>query len=218
MELEYATVERQQKKFDVKNCQMMLEKIIHLFTNESKRYFEDILDNSVYDNIFTSIARILVREKKGLEEDSFTEELQCIVVKDYSSNISKASRNRAIDWLYSAGIIGFAGKIQDCKILDFKAKARVYFMDVGLTTYFLTQTGCPNSDILGTVSENFVFLDLKRRINSPREIAFETPAFATLGENEIDFYVKTIRKQRTYVIEVKSGKKSSKTAESMKTS
>lgn len=195
----------------IENCQTVLEKIIHLFTNESKRYFEDILDSSVYDNIFTSIARILVREKKGLEEDSFTEELQRIVVKDYSSNISKASMNRAVDWLYSAGVIGFAGKIQDCKILDFKAKARVYFMDVGLTAYFLTQTGCPKSDIQGTVSENFVFLDLKRRINSPREIAFETPAFATLGENEIDFHVKTIGKQRTYIIEVKSGKKSSKT-------
>lgn len=195
----------------VDNCQRVLEKIIHLFANESKRYFEDILDSAVYDNIFTSIARILVREKKGLEEDSFTEELQKIVVKDYSSNITKASMNRAIDWLYSAGIIGFAGKIQDCKILDFKAKARVYFMDVGLTTYFLTQTGCPKSDILGTVSENFIFLDLKRRINSPREIAFETPAFATLGNNEIDFYVRTIKEQKTYVIEAKSGKNSSKT-------
>lgn len=195
----------------VENCQRVLEKIIHLFANESKRYFEDILDSAVYDNIFTSIARILVREKKGLKEDSFTEELQKIVVKDYSSNISKASMNRAIDWLYSAGIIGFAGKIQDCKILDFKAKARVYFMDVGLTTYFLTQTGCPKSDILGTVSENFIFLDLKRRINSPREIAFETPAFATLGNNEIDFYVRTIKEEKTYIIEAKSGKNSSKT-------
>lgn len=195
----------------IEACQIVLEKIIHLFTYESKRYFEDILDSAVYDNIFTSIARILVREKKGLEEDSFTEELQRIVVKDYSSNITKASMNRAIDWLYSAGIIGFAGKVQDCKILDFKAKARVYFMDIGLTTYFLTQTGCPSSDIFGTASENFIFLELKRRINSPREIAFETPAFATLGEYELDFFVKSIKNQKTYVIEAKSGKNSSKT-------
>lgn len=77
----------------IDGCQQVLEKIIHLFTNESKRYFEDILDNAVYDNIFTSIARILLKEKKGLDEDSFAEELQRIVVKDYSSNISKASMN-----------------------------------------------------------------------------------------------------------------------------
>lgn len=194
----------------IEDCQQVLEKIIRLFANESKRYFDDILDTAVYDNIFTSIARILVREKKGLEEGSFTEELQRIITKDYSSNISKASMNRAIDWLYSSGIIGFAGKIQDCKILDFKAKARMYFMDVGLTTYFLIQTGCKYSDILGTVNENFVYLDLKRRIAHPREIAFEMPAFATIGKYELDFYVKSIKEQKTYVIEVKSGKNNSK--------
>lgn len=192
-------------------CQLVLEKIIHLFANESKRYFEDILDIAVYENIFTSIARILLREKRGLEEDSFTEELQSIVVKDYSSNISKASMNRAIDWLYSAGIVGFAGKVNECKILEFKAKARIYFMDMGLATYFMDQTGAPNNEIRGVISENFVFLDLMRRLSSPRQIAFESPAFATFGVHEIDFFVKSIKNQKTYAIEVKAGKNSSKT-------
>ena len=39
----------------------------------------------------------------------------------------------------------------------------------------------------------------------------ETPAFATLGNGEVDFYVKSLRTQKTYAIEVKSGKNSSKT-------
>ena len=51
-----------------------LQEIIRLFTNESRRYFDDILDYEAYGNLFCSIARILVREKKGLEEDSFSEE------------------------------------------------------------------------------------------------------------------------------------------------
>lgn len=190
-----------------------LLKIIKLFTNESKRYFEDILDDAVYDNIFSSVARVLVKEKKGFEQDSFSEELQSLVVKDYSSNISKASVNRAIDWLYSSGIIGFAGKIKDCNILDFKPKARCYFMDVGLTSYFLTHIGCSEGDVSGIVSENFVFLDLKRRIVPPAEIALETPAFATLGNGEIDFYLKSLKTKKTYAIEVKAGKKSSKTVQ-----
>ena len=129
-----------------------------------------------------------MKEKKGFDEDSFSEELQNIVVKDYSSNISKSSVNRAIDWLYSSGIIGFAGKIKDCNILDFKPKARCYFMDIGLTSYFLTHIGCSESDVSEIVNENFVFLDLKRRIVPPGEIALETPAFATMGRGEIDFY------------------------------
>ena len=49
------------------------------------------------------------------------------------------------------------------------------------------------------VNENFVYLDLKRRISYPREIALETPAFST--------------DQHTYAIEVKTEKNSGKTAE-----
>ena len=55
----------------------------------------------------------------------------------------------------------------------------------------------------GIVNENFVFLDLKRRIVPPSDIALETPAFATLGNGEVDFYVKSLKTQKTYAIEVK---------------
>ena len=208
-----AVILRYLESGSVEEANTELLKIIKLFTNESKRYFDDILDDEVYDNIFSSVARVLVKEKKGFDEDSFSEELQNIVVKDYSSNISKASVNRAIDWLYSSGIIGFAGKIKDCNILDFKPKARCYFMDVGLTSYFLTHIGCSESDVSGIVNENFVFLDLKRRIVPPSEIALETPAFATMGRGEIDFYLKSLRTRKTYAIEVKTGKNQSKTVQ-----
>lgn len=200
------------EKAPVQDCQTELLKIIRLFTNESRRYFEDILDDAVYENLFLGVARILAKEKKGFDEDSFSEELQGIVVKDYSSNITKASVNRAIDWLYSSGIIGFAGKLPECSILDFKAKARCYFMDIGLAYYFLTKAGVPKATVSGILNENFVYLDLSRRIAHPSEIALETPAFATLGNGEIDFYVKELASEKTYAIEVKSGKNSGKTA------
>ncbi len=194
------------------DCQTELLKIIRLFTNESKRYFEDILDDAVYDNMFSGVARILAKEKKGFDKDSFSEELQGIVTKDYSSNISKASINRAVNWLYSSGIIGFAGKIPECNIMDFKAKARCYFMDIGLAHYFFTKIGCPKDMETGIINENFVYLDLQRRIAHPCEIALESPAFATLGNGEIDFYAKAVRSQKTYAIEVKAGKNAGKTA------
>ncbi len=134
------------------------------------------------------------------------------MAKDYSSNLGKASVNRAMDWLYSSGIIGFAGKIINCSILDFRAKARCYFMDVGLTSFFLKQIGCGDSDISGIVNENFVYLDLKRRSGRLGELAFEMPAFATWGKGELDFYTKSLETGKTYVIEVKSGNNSAKTA------
>lgn len=196
----------------VKECQEELQEIIHLFTNESRRYFDDILDYEAYGNLFCSIARVLVKEKKGLDEDSVSEELQRIVAKDYSSNLGKASVNRAMDWLYSSGVIGFAGKILNCNILDFRAKARCYFMDMGLTSFFLKQIGCAKSDIEGIAAENFVYLDLKRRSGLLGELAFEMPAFATWGRGELDFYTKSLTSGKTYAIEVKAGKNSAKTA------
>ena len=76
---------------NIEQCQAVLEKIVHLFANESRRYFDDILEYDTYENIFTSAARILLKEKKGLDADSFSEELQSIVVKEYSSNLFKSS-------------------------------------------------------------------------------------------------------------------------------
>lgn len=85
-------------------------------------------------------------------------------------------------------------------------------MDVGLASFFLKQIGCEESDIDGIVNENFVYLDLKRRSGRLGELAFEMPAFATWGKGELDFYTKSLDSGKTYVIEVKAGKNSAKTA------
>lgn len=67
-------------------------------------------------------------------------------------------------------------------------------------------------DIDGIVNENFVYLDLKRRSGFAGELALEMPAFATWGRGELDFYTKSLDSGKTYVIEVKAGKNSAKTA------
>ncbi len=95
----------------------------------------------MFTDIFLAICRILSREKKGLEEDSISEELQKLVTRDYSSNISKAVCNRAVSWLYFSGVIGFCGKIVEMDILNYKQGSRCYFMDLGLATYYLGRVG-----------------------------------------------------------------------------
>lgn len=82
----------------------------------------------------------------------------------------------------------------------------------GRRTYILFPDAhwSPEADIAGIVNENFVYLDLRRRIGHPSKIALETPAFATLGNGEIDFYVKTIKGHKSYAIEVKAGKRTAK--------
>lgn len=183
-----------------------LVRIIDTFMNESIRYFTDILDTQVFTDIFLSICRILSREKKGLEEDSISEKLQKLVTRDYSSNISKAVCNRAISWLRFSGIIGFCAKITELDILDFKAGCRCYFMDLGVASYYLSRIGAAASDVAGTINENYVYINLKKRQDFPEEIAFETPAFATYKGGEVDFVVKSLNDFLCYGVEVKAGK------------
>lgn len=189
-----------------------LVRIIDTFVNESVRYFTDVLDTQVFTNIFLSICRILNREKKGLEEDSISEELQKLVTRDYSSNISKAACNRAISWLHFSGVIGFCAKITELNILDFKPGSRCYFMDLGLTSYYMSRIGAVSSELAGTLNENYVYINLKKRQDFPEEIAFETPAFATYKGGEIDFVVQSMREPVRYAVEVKTGKQAGNTA------
>lgn len=198
---------------DFQKAQRVLIKIIDTFTNESIRYFSDILDTRVFTQIFFSICRILNRESRGLKEDSISEELQKLVTRDYSSNISKATCNRAISWLYFSGIIGFCAKITEMDILEFKPASRCFFMDLGLANYYLTLTGTDSRTLIGTLNENYVYINLKRRQDFPPEIAFETPAFATYKGGEIDFVAQSIRSNTRYLIEVKSGKGTAPTSQ-----
>lgn len=197
---------------DIQKAQGELVKIIDTFTNESIRYFTDILDTKVFTQIFLSICRILNREKKGLNEDSISEELQKLVTKDYSSNVTKAVCNRAISWLYFSGIIGFCGKIVEMDIMDFKAASRCYFMDLGVANYYLRLTGTDPATLVGALNENYVYINLKKRQDFPQEIAFETPAFATYKAGEIDFVVQSLANGEKSLLEVKSGKHKASTA------
>lgn len=152
-------VERYLQERDLLLAQEELVRIIQTFLNESMRYFKDITDISVFTNIFLSICRILLHEKKGLEENSISEELQKLVVKDSSSNLSKATCNRAINWLYQSGIIGFGAKIVEMDILDFKPGRRCFFMDLGVANYYLNRAGTTESTRSGVLNENYVFIN-----------------------------------------------------------
>ena len=134
------------------------------------------------------------------------------MTRDYSSNISKAVCNRAISWLHFSGIIGFCAKITEMDILNFKPGCRCYFMDLGLASYYLERMGAKEAEIAGTLNENFVYINLKKRQDFPEEIAFEMPAFATYKGGEVDFLVQGLASAVRYVLEVKAGKNTGNTA------
>ena len=61
-------VENYLENRNIVKAQGELVKIIDTFTNQSIRYFTDILYTKVFTHIFFSICRILNREKKGFQK------------------------------------------------------------------------------------------------------------------------------------------------------
>lgn len=81
----------------------------------------------------------------------------------------------------------------DCSNLDIVDNCRYYFNDLGVAGYFLKLTGEPLSIIEGVLCENFVYLELVRRIRK-QEIAGQVPWFAidkkTSGELDFVYQLK----------------------------
>ena len=103
-------------------------------------------------------------------------------------------------------------KIIELDFLDFKPGRRCFFMDPGVAAYYLNRVGTTEAAVNGTLNENYVFINLLKRQDFPEEITFEMPAFATWGKGELDFYTKSLISGKIYVIEVKAGKNSARTA------
>lgn len=195
---------------DFGKCDEMLKHLIEVFTNESKRYFENVLDVNLFDKLFNGIAITMIREKQGIRD--LTEELSKIVYQEESGRITKKMLNYALGWLQASHIIGYAGKSVDCDYLEIKENARFYFHDLGITRYFLSRTGADDSIVKGIVAENFVYRELLNHIG--KDIAGTTPWFAIYQKTkgELDFFVRSLLDYKNYGIEVKSEDGSGRTA------
>lgn len=195
---------------DFRKCDEMLKHLIDVFTNESKRYFENVLDVNLFDKLFNGIAITMIREKQGLRD--LTEELSKIVYQEESGRVTKKMLNHALGWLQASHIIGYAGKSVDCDYLEIKENARFYFHDLGMARYFLSRTGADESTVKGIVAENFVYRELLEHIG--KDIAGRTPWFAIYQKTkgEMDFFVRSLLDYKNYGIEVKSEDGSGKTA------
>ena len=191
-------------------CRIELERVIHIFTEESQGYFDDILDINLFEQLLPAVAQTMIREKKGSED--LISELSKIVYKQESNRFSKRSINQAIAWLYRSHILDFCGKANDCNPTDVSANSRFYFLDIGVCRSFLDMAGADFSTLRGIINENFVYIDLLKRVRS-RKISGTAPMFGLYKEGEIDFLINSRENYKTYGVEVKAGKSEGKTAQ-----
>jgi predicted AAA+ superfamily ATPase len=196
------------KNFEL--CDVELRRLMEIFTNESKRYFDDVMETNAFEKLFHGIAITLIKEKQGIRD--LVEDLSKIVYKEESGRFTKKMINHAIGWLQASHIIAYASKSIDCDYLNIKENARFYFLDIGIAHYFIARAGADEATISGILAENFVYLSLLRHIS--KDIAGNAPWFAWYekSKGELDFYVRSLIDYKNYGLEVKAGSNSGNTA------
>ena len=207
-----AVVKKYLETGSIQEAQKEIGGIIHIFVQESERYFDDILQMNLLEQLLPAIAQLMLKEKKGSSD--LVKELSKIVFHEDTNRVTKTSINHAIAWFYRSHIIGYCGKVNEGNILNVTPNCRFYFCDVGVALYFLNIVGAAPSDIEGIVNENFVYLYLKKQAEA-MVIAGNTPMFASYKNGELDFFVNSRTNYMNYAIEVKAGKNQGKTAMQM---
>lgn len=200
------------KHKNLDKCFELVEDLMGVFINESKRYFSEITDVNIFEKLFNAIALLMLKEKKGVRD--LTTELSKIVYQADSGRLTKKMINYAISWLQESHIIGYASKCIDADYKQIKDNCRYYFMDMGIAYHFLKITGATFNEIKGLLAENFVYLTLRRRVERKSEIAGISPWFTIYEktQGELDFFVRSLLDYKNYGIEVKSTEEEYKTA------
>lgn len=207
-----AVVKRYLETKDIQSCRNEVAHIIQIFIEESERYFDDILEMNLLEQMLPAIAQSMIKEKKGSSD--LVKELAAVIFRDDSNRVTKKSVNQAIAWFYRSNVIGYCGQVNEGNVLNVTPNCRFYFRDLGVARYFLEIAGASPDTIAGAINENFVYMVLRKRIEN-MEIAGTTPWYALYKDGELDFFVNSRLNYQNYGIEVKAGRAIGKTANQM---
>ena len=138
---------------DLNKCYEKIGNLIDVFANESKRYFDDVVDVNIFQKLFNAIALMMMQEKQGGRD--LVTELSKIAYQEESDCMTKKMINHAISWLQESHVIGYASKAIDCDYKQVKENSRYYFLDMGIAYYFLSRTGAPYEVVKAALAENF---------------------------------------------------------------
>ena len=187
------------------NINDLFAKLLRVFFEESSRYFDgDILTTRVFEDCINAIIQVLANSKKGFKESSYTEELQQIITKQYSSNITKENCNRALQWFYTSKFVKDCDKLVDFDFTNIKKRQRYFLSDIGMANYVMKTANILMTESNGILNETFVYQCLLDKIPT-------IPMFAIYGDGELDFVYRNRDNGFVYGIEVKTGKNSGKT-------
>jgi len=192
-------------KNGIENIDDLFRKLLRVFCEESARYFDgDILTARMFEDCINAVVQMLANNKKGFGGGSYAEELQQIIVKQYSSNINKENCNRALQWFYTSKFVKDCDKLVEFDFTNIKKRQRYFLSDVGMANYVMNKSNVLLSESNGVLNETFVYQCLLEKIST-------VPMFAVYGDGELDFVYRNRENGNVYGIEVKAGKNPGKT-------
>lgn len=189
---------------DLTNLGILQDKLLQTFSSESAFYLGDEKYINMINKSFKYFASLLLREKKGLQNNNVSEEIiklkKELKYKVGTLGFTKSQYSDVLNWLLATHTLYSCDKCVNCDLLDIEFNQRFYFNDTGILFNLLASLINDLGTVNGTLNENYVCQVLKRKnlmIN-----------FATFDNYELDFLLKDFN--YIYGIEVKSGKSQGK--------
>jgi len=194
---------------NIDKCKEIVGKLLEFFFEESKAYFSDIIESTLFKKTLVLTIQDLVSRTNNLQKQdkfiTFRENIN-------ESKIRKEEKIRCLNWLLTGNILGSCYVYNELNKLTITDVEKYYFKDIGMLNYLCETIGTvQKSDIDGVRAENFVYLYLNNNvkvIGKSRGISKDTSVNSYCNKNknvEIDFILNTYNDKKV-ALEVKSSK------------
>lgn len=190
---------------DIKQCMKIIGRIINIFTQESRNYFDTTKHDIIFKSLYSSVFIQMCSNKKG-NGTKLVEDVTQIIKDGTKMVISRDEISKSLLWIMYSKVVGQCDLCVDGNITNILPARRFYYLDCGMANYISNTTGVDKTTIDGLITETFAYSELYRLyINtySLDKVKGDYPNFSTYGQYELDFMVLGTD-DKIYGIEVKT--------------
>lgn len=193
------------KSKDVRQSLAVIEKILSIFTRESRNYFNTDKHDIIFKHIYKAAFMQMCSDKRG-NGTKLVDDVTKIIKQGNKMLVSRDEVSKSLLWIIYSKVIEQCDLFVDGNATDILPARRLYFLDCGIANYIGSMTAIDKTSIEGVLTEIFAYSELYRLyINTSLfgKVKGENPGFSTLGSYELDFMILGTD-EKIYGIEVKT--------------